>query len=452
MPNRASILTSLYPSVNGVRFNGIPLPEDSVTFPLLFKEAGYRTGLVGKGHMQPFLEPFSDRHSDDCRWWKKELDCRDRNLPSPYYGFENVSLVTGHGDRCGGHYEGWLKERLPDFADYVGRENQLPHDYSCPQAVRTRLPEDLYSTSYISERAIDFLDEQAESDDDRPFILVVSFSDPHHPFNPPGRYWGMYDPADVVLPDNFTCSETPPHLAAAREARLAGTDSREGYGPVALGEREARQAIALTYGMITMIDDAIGRIRTRLVELGLSGKTVQVFTSDHGDLLGDHGLILKGPLHYQGLILVPFLLADPTRKARKPVESSLFCGVDIGVSLLDRAGIQSPPGLHGMSLFDVLYGVKNDRQFLLIEDEYQEALPGFGKPPRLRTIVSENWRMTVYMGEPWGELYDLVEDPGETRNLWDDRSAAGVKSQLMENLISLMIETTDRRKSAKSFA
>ena len=452
MPNRASILTSLYPSVHGVRFNGIPLPEDSVTFPKLFKAAGYRTGLVGKCHLQPFLEPFPDRHIDDCPWWRKELDCQGSALLPPYYGFENVSIVTGHGDCCGGHYETWLKERLPDYPEYVGSENQLPHDYSCPQAVRTRLPEELYSTSYIAECAIDFLEEQVRSDEDRPFVLVVSFSDPHHPFNPPGRYWNMYDPGDVVLPENFASSEAPAHLAAAREARLAGADCREGYGPVALDEREARQAIALTYGMITMIDDAIGRIRTRLVELGLSGETVQVFTSDHGDLLGDHGLMLKGPLHYQSLILVPFLLDDPMRGTGKTVDTALFSGVDIGVSLLDRAGIEAPPGFHGMSLFEVLEGRRAGRQRLLIEDEYQSPLLGFEKPPRLRTVVSEGWRMTMYLDESWGELYDLVNDPGETKNLWNDRSASRVKSELTENLVSLMIEAIDRRREAKSFA
>ncbi len=451
MPNRASILTSLYPSVNGVRFNGIPLPEDSVTFPKLFKAAGYQTGLTGKGHLQPFLEPFSEKHSDDCPWWRKELDCQGSNLSPPYYGFDSISLVTGHGDRCGGHYQTWLKERLPDYPEYVGSENQLPHDYSCPQAVRTRLPEELYSTSYIAERAIDFLEERVRIDDDCPFVLVVSFSDPHHPFNPPGRYWDMYDPEDVVLPENFSSSETPPHLAAVRKARLAGTDSRGGYGPVALDKREARQAIALTYGMITMIDDAIGRIRTRVAELGLSEETVQVFTSDHGDLLGDHGLMLKGPLHYESLILVPFLLEDPMRDAGNTVESGLFSGVDIGVSLLNRAGIESPPGAHGMSLFDVLDGRKTGRQSLLIEDEYQLSPPGFEKPPRMRTIVSEKWRMTAYMDEPWGELYDLANDPGETRNLWNNRSVARVKSQLTEELVSLMIEATDRRRTAKSF-
>ena len=453
MPNRASIMTGRYPSANGVRFNGIPLPQGSVTFPDLFRKNGYRTGLMGKGHLQPILDPYDSSVGDKRSWWRNELDSRGADLSPPYYGYDEVSIVTGHGDNCGGHYEEWLREKLPDYRDYLGPENQLPHNYSCPQAIRTRLPEELYSTSYIAEQALAFLDNHAQLHATDPFLLVVSFPDPHHPFNPPGRYWDMYDPDEVTLPANFSAPDASvPHLAAARKARDASSDNRYGYGAVTLDEREAREAIALTYGMITMIDDAIGRVRNRLSELGLADHTLQIFTSDHGDLLGDHGLMLKGPLHYQSLIRVPFIISDPARGDHGTVENGLFSSLDIGTSLLLRAGLANLPDSQGLSLFDVLDDKRENRASLMIEDEYQSAVLGFETPPTIRTLVTQKWRITVFDNAEWGELYDLENDPDECVNLWGDPNFSMTRLQLTEELARTMMKSVDRQISPVSLA
>lgn len=451
MPNRSSIMTGQYPSAHGVRFNGIPLPKDSVTFPQVFSQNGYRTALVGKGHLQPILEPYDSARSTD--WWGKELERRGADLTAPYYGYDEVSIVTGHGDGCGGHYEDWLKQRLPQYKDYVGEQNQLPHNYSCPQGVRTRLPEELYPTSYIAEQAIHFLEEHSRKNPDKPFLLVVSFPDPHHPFNPPGKYWDMYDPDDVQLPDNFAASDDGvPHLAAARRARLEQSDSRDGYGAVSISEREAREAIALTYGMITMVDDAIGLIRSRMETLGLADDTVQVFTSDHGDLLGDHGLMLKGPLHYQGLIRVPFILSDPKAKAANGVENRIFSSLDIGQTLLSRAGIPQIAHSHGLSIYDVLDDEREGRDALLIEDEYQSPVLCFDNAPVVRTLVTERWRLSAFNDASWGELYDLQNDPGEQSNLWSDPAFCATKADLLEKLTASMMKAVNRSVEPVSLA
>lgn len=453
MPNRASIMTGLYPSVNGVRFNGIPLPAESVTFPQLFQQHGYRTGLMGKGHLQPILEPYDTRNGTDADWWRKEVHNRGADLKPPYYGYDEVSIVTGHGDACGGHYEDWLKERLPEYRGYIGTENQLPHNYSAPQAVRTKLPEEFYPTTYIAEKAVEFLDQHARAHSEQPFLLVVSFPDPHHPFNPPGKYWDMYNPDDVSLPNNFAAPDNDvPHLASARRARADNCDNREGYGAVSLDEREARETIALTYGMITMIDDAIGRVRSNLNALGLAENTVQVFTSDHGDLLGDHGLMLKGPLHYQSLIRVPFILSDPKIGLKDCVHERLFSSLDIGPSLLSRAGLNAYSKAHGLSIFDVINGKQDARHNLLIEDEYQSPVLNFETAPIVRTLVTERWRMSVFNNADWGELYDLENDPGEISNLWDDHRFLETKTDLLKQLASEMMMTVDRRIEPASLA
>ena len=131
----------------------------------------------------------------------------------------------------------------------------------------------------------------------------------------------MYRPEDMVLPASFADRNhaPPPHVAWVRAQRDAGTANRHGMDPLGVGERELREAIALTCGMIAMIDDAIGRIAAALDRLGLTRNTVIVFTADHGDFLGDHQMILKGPIHYQSLIRVPFIWADTPDRAGQPL-------------------------------------------------------------------------------------------------------------------------------------
>lgn len=119
---------------------------------------------------------------------------------TPYYGYQHVDMVTTHGDRCGGHYQQWFREKADDWEALHDDANQLPHNYTCPQAYRTPIPEDLYPTANVRDRAIDNLaGRKGEAD---PFFAFVSFPDPHHPCNPPGKYWDMYAPEnfDLALP------------------------------------------------------------------------------------------------------------------------------------------------------------------------------------------------------------------------------------------------------------
>ncbi len=156
--------------------------------------------------------------------------------------------MRGHGDTVGGDYTAWLLERPPDAAELVGPENQLPHDCVCPQAVRTAVPAELYSTSYIAERAAAWLDQR--SDAQKPFFLMVSFPDPHHPFNPPGRFWDLYNPDDMATPGAFRQNDwvPPPHVLAIEDEREAGKAALGGMGTIGCSAQEAREARALTCG------------------------------------------------------------------------------------------------------------------------------------------------------------------------------------------------------------
>jgi len=367
-------------------------------------------------------------------------------LTLPYYGFGHVELAVGHGDLVVGHYERWLNARHPNAESLRGAQNQLPGNTTiAPQAWRTRIPEELYPTSYVAERTIGYLEDYARTDRSTPFFLQCSFPDPHHPFTPPGRYWDMYDPEEIILPSSFHSGEwpIPPHLRELYDERTAKKANRDGQRVFAITEREAREAIALSYGMITMIDDAIGRILTALKSLGLDSKTVVIFTSDHGDFMGDHQLLLKGALHYQGLVRVPFLCSDPSAQRKGLVNDGLCGTLDLARTILDLAGLEGFNGIQGLSLLPAVNGKETGHEALVIEEHQRRGYMGFKNNFRARTLMIRDYRMTLYDGVGWGELYDLKNDPLELQNLWEDSSAQAIRHDLIEQLAREMMELAD---------
>jgi arylsulfatase A-like enzyme len=473
MPNRATLVTGRMPSLHSVRSNGSPLPLRANTFVDALRASGYATALVGKSHLQNFTmhAPVLKRpapRAGDCvlgaefaeaekptpgdgpydqehptRW----LPGRDFAMQLPFYGFEHVDLCTGHGDEVGGHYYVWLKAQRPDADALRERANQLPHDYICPQAIRTPIPEELYPTHYIAQKSCEWLDRYVATSREKPFFLTVSFPDPHHPFSPPGRYWSMYRPQDMALPPSFHHGDRPlaRPVAWALEQRGNGKSDLAGQAAFAVNEREAREAMALSCGMIAMIDDAVGRVLNRLAHSGLADNTVVIFTSDHGDFLGDHRLLLKGPAHFDGITRVPFIWAEPERQPGRTTDC-LAGTLDLAATILDRARIAPYNGLQGLSLLPLLGGDRGTlaRDSIIIEDDQQRPGFGFQVPPRLRTIITHRWRMTIAQGDPWGELYDLANDPHELDNLFDAPTARATRAHLMEILAYRQMELAER--------
>jgi arylsulfatase A-like enzyme len=181
-------------------------------------------------------------------------------------------------------------------------------------------------------------------------------------------------------------------------------------------------------------------IMARLKENGMDENTVIVFTSDHGDFMGDHQLMLKGPAHYHGLIRVPFIWADTPDRAETGTTNELSGTIDIATTILDRAALQPYNGIQGRNLA----GDSEEPDAMLVEADDQRSYLGFDRPPRLRTLVTKTHRMTVYLGVDWGEIYDLVNDPNEMENLWDDENSITLRAELMEILARKQIELTDR--------
>ena len=472
MPNRATLMTGRMPSLHGVRQNGIPLPLNQTTFTQLLRAAGYYTALFGKSHLQCIssnpvevglpvpdpnkVQPPTDLTEAQRDMWldgdyEQELPTTWQEDPNfepelPFYGFDEVSLAIGHSDRVTGHYSRWLAERHPDPDSLRGPKNALPsnREIKAPQAWRTAVPEELYPTTFIAEKTIDFIKQQGKSGGDKPFFAQCSFPDPHHPFTPPGKYFDMYDPADVPAPDAFFHPEgkLPPNVTALHAERDQGKANKTGQRGFGCSEEEAREAIALNYGSITMIDDAIGSVLTALEESGQANNTIIVFTTDHGDFMGDHQLLLKAAIHYQGLIRVPCIWSDPTTETSGNTSNAFTGTLDLASSFLDRAGVEGFNGMQGLSLGQIAEGAPG-HDSMIIEESQRRGYMGFDPNFRARTIVAGQWRMTLYSEADWGELYDLKNDPNEFYNLWDDPGHIGVRTEMLERLSRRMMDLSD---------
>lgn len=462
MPNRASLVTGRMPSVHGLRHNGLNLSLDAVTIGDILRAEGWRTALAGKAHFQhvtrnpsqllaergavPRASVPEARFGAGGRYnqevgeiWRQDPD---HDLTYPYYGFETVDLAIEHGDLVEGHYSRWLARRHADPGSLRGPDNALPGcRRAAPQAWRTAMPEELYPTRYVEERTIARLKAFAENPDE-PFFLWASFCDPHHPFTPPGKYWDMYRPDDVVLPSSFDRSDRSGWPAKLRRMRRDGSARLSGTSAVAVDEGELRAATALTFGMISMIDDAVGAILGALDALDLTRDTVVIFVSDHGDLMGEHGLIFKGPYHYQALIRTPLIWAD----GRAPAAVShggYVSTIDLAATILQAAGVTPFNGLQGTPFLDRNGVPAAGRDGVLIEDEVQSSLPGSAVRGRVRTLLADDWRLTIYDGIGRGCLHDLSNDPDEVSNLWDDPSARSVRAEMMERLVRQMIRHSE---------
>lgn len=467
MPNRASLMTGRMPGVHGLRSNGCVLPKHANTFVDVLAKGGYRTASIGKSHLQPFTG-LAPRRAEDTvdrlisEAWKTDQADYEQEEPHrydsdgryridlPYYGFQHIDMATGHGDRCGGHYGQWFRANAPDWQNLHDPDHQLPHHYSCPQAYRTPVPEALYPTTWIADRAIDYL--QHSTNDDAPFFAFVSFPDPHHPFNPPGKYWDMYSPDqfEVSLPYEAHKNPTPP-MQTATERWQQGLQGETPQAAFRADNEHIREAMALTAGMITMIDDQIARVVQALKDNGQYDNTVIIFTSDHGDYLGDFNLLLKAALPFRAITHVPMIWSDPAGRTSNS-NRALASTIDIPATILDRAGLEPYFGMQGRSFLACLSGAREHRDALFIEHNDGGPRMGFKQPARSRALLTHEWRLTTYGVENWGELYDLKNDPQETNNLWDAPAAASIKAELSLMMIEHLTQQLDESPRAERLA
>ena len=430
-PSRSSIMTGLFPHSNGCTENNVPLPADIPCFPEMLSDPGYAAGYYGKWHLGDEIfaqHGFEDWISVEDYYSEYYGDGRDRQARSSYHHF----LISQGLEPLGG--------------DKFSRE----------EVVRFR--EELSKPSFVAREAVRFIRENRN----RPFVLFVNFLEPHMPFA--SCRDNQYDPGEVTLPGNFselTHEAQPLKTRVFREAYF-----ETGHGGIALKTEENwRRLIANYWGLCSLVDTHTGTILNALAENDLYDNTIIVFTSDHGDMMGSHGLLAKCVM-FEEAVRVPLLIHLPgQRKAERigfPVSQ-----IDLVPTLLDLMEQTVPSHLQGESLKPLMaQSHTRDRPEAFVE--WNGANTGFGDElgkvhlpepvsgrydageleeavtDPVRTIVNyEGWKLNC---SPRGEheLYNLLSDPLETDNLARDGSMIGVARRLRERLRAWQDKTGDR--------
>lgn len=424
MPSRASLYTGRRLPAHGVIDNGIPLDEREVTLAQALAEAGYDTFATGKLHCTPYQSPAHLRHGESFAAW--EAGTFD-DWDGPYYGFKRVRLVLGHGEGTvhpkRGHYGRWLAEHHPDVFDRIGADKAPEPKF--PGTYRSQMPVALHHTNYVADQVIECLEHQEPG---RPFFIFGGFSDPHHPFVPPEEFAALFDGVEFPEPKRREREHEgrPSHYARLPTENLFPTDGGASRAPE--GEH-FHHIVQNTYAMVTLIDHAVGRILEAVNRLGLEEETIVCFTSDHGDFLGDHGLLHKGQLPFASLMRVPFILRAPGIEPQ--VTQTPMSNADVMPTLMELAGVVAPSSVQGSSYAPMLMGQGDDMPQFVFSCGWSKASPLF----RHMSLHGAMWRITWWPGLGEGELYDLRSDPHELDNVFNVDEYIPERGWLMEKLL-----------------
>lgn len=419
-PNRASLATGRYPTVHGLRNNGIILPPTELTLMEVLRRRGYATYGVGKMHFGPQWKfpPDGSPLKDPKPEWA--VNPQPQSWELPWYGFEHVQITEDH--RVGPYVDYLAGHGLDVWSD--------PHSFTYPQhiCVRSAYPQEHHQTAWIGDRSLEFLDRHPA---DQPFFLWTSFVHPHHPFNPPAPYDTLYNPADMP-PPLWREGEADLWPESYRDKHYRTTGSHEAIGMHQIPDSEWQRVKAYYYGMISFIDQQVGRLLEALAAKGMLDNTIVLFTSDHGEMLGDHHLVFKGTT-YDEVTNVPLMISNPGQIPAGVVRTAMTNSIDVMPTLLDCAGLPVPGSVQGVSLVESMRdeGV-TVRDAVLIENAGVR-----------RSVRTEDGLLTWHGAGKRGELYNLRTDPHCQHNLWDDPSAAQLQQRLTHTLIQLMAENTD---------
>lgn len=455
-PSRASLFTGRQVSRHGAWNVGTAVDADEVIISDRLAAAGYRTHNVGKAHFQAFGLGATDAPPELSYELQQDWEARQGNWNGPYYGFQTVELALGHTTfGISGHYGAWVRSQVSpqEFESFQQSNSLSAVEFGC-EARDWDLPLRLHNSVWTADRAINFLEQH---DSAQPFLLSIGFQDPHHPHALPRDFNSRVDPQRVPLPEysEGELEDKPPHFKEARHGQLEASAMRgdywmagqgRGFDYSAVSDEDARLGRAYYYNMVRLIDEQMGRILDALDRLGWSDNTIIVFTSDHGELLGDHGLWEKGPFHYEQIIRVPLIVRWPNGFDGGRSTPALFSLLDIVPTILAAAGLPSSNDIDGINALPVLRAETTSvRDSILVEciDDPHKL--------RLKTIVTEDRKLTWYAGQSYGELYDLQADPGEKVNRWHDRTYAADKSALLSDLLNQM-ERLEKRNERYCYA
>ena len=396
-PSRASFLTGMYPDTVHGCINGNERWADAA--PLVTKtlaDAGYDCGLAGKLHLAAAHNRIEPRPKDGYRVFHWSHHPKD-------------DWPKGHA------YTDWLKKRGTDYKALKKTHGYIPAKY--------------HQTTWCADRAIEFIKAPRKG----PWLFSLNCFDPHGPFDAPQKYFKRFDTAKLPGP-LFRESD----LAAQRKLADINFQTR----PARPTKFNGKQLQAKYWAQIELIDENVGRILQVLDETRQRENTVVIFTSDHGDMTGDHGLRAKGCRFYEALVRVPLIVSCPGRFKQNLRSDALVELTDIAPTLLDLAGLPAGKRMQGRSLVGILTGRTDPHRHRdVVRSVFYRVLQG---PQTHATMIrTRRYKLVTYHGHNLGELFDLEKDPGEFENRWDDPKYAGVRFDLMRKSFDALARAVD---------
>ena len=405
-PSRASFLTGRYPRTTGCRQNGQAIPPGERLISRMLADHGYRCGLAGKLHLASCANHRVETRIDDgyevFHW---------SHHPQPDWP-ENA-------------YTQWLAKHGKTWEEF----------YDGPQTayVKRGVPSQYHQTTWCAEMAVDFIREARG-----PWMFSFNCFDPHHPFDPPPDYLDEVRPQDMPLPSyrEHELDDKPRYQQLDHEW---AHNEEGGFHVSAMTDDDRRQVTAAYYAMIELIDDQVGRMLQALEETGQLDDTLVIFMSDHGEMLGDHGLYYKGPHFYEAAIHAPLVMRLPDRLPAARQVDALVELVDLAPTLLELAGVRVPERVQGRSLLPLI-----DRGEPHRDHVYCEYYNAWTHPRSYGTMMrTREHKIVVYHGVDDGELYDLAADPGEHENLWRSAAHAALRERLLKQAFDASVFTMD---------
>jgi arylsulfatase A-like enzyme len=390
MPSRHSLLSGRYPSAIGRCCNGIEMDPAIPCLHNLLRPVGYHTANIGKLHFK--------NHSN-----------RDHREPHPTYGFDTLILSDEPGCYDDAYIK-WVAEQDPSQVDrcrcstppaWTGKP-VVKQPRGTHQPYLFEGPDHLTHTAFVGRETAHYVRTRAGAG---PFFAIAGFYAPHCPLNPPRRFVDLYDPSDLPPP------------------AMNEDENRHG-----LSDAEWRKVKAYYYAMISQIDEEVGRVLSALDDARVRDNTLILFTSDHGEHLGDHGLVHKGPPGYDSCARVPLIVTTPGPGAEGETRSELIELVDLAPTVLDYCGVQVPPFLQGRSLRSLL----EDRPYEPRSSVFLEHREPFGIS--WKTVRTHEWKYAVSSkGDEL--LFDLGKDPNELVNVATERDRRGELHALRDELL-----------------
>jgi choline-sulfatase len=392
VPARASLLSGQWPSTTGVLGNNHGLAADTPTWPARLSAAGYRTAAIGKMHFYPW---------DARQGFEERISAEDKR--HVYLQDDFVKFLRAHG------HERVHPTTNPGYFESLG-------------APVTPLPKRFHVDGFTGDQAADWLARHGHE----PFAAWVSFAGPHDPYDPPEEMAAMYADAPIPVPIGSRAELATKPRAQQRANTETINNSMFRIDPTQATPEQHRRWRAHYYANISLIDEGIGKILAALEATDALERTLIIFTSDHGDALGDHGLAYKS-FFYDCMARVPLIVRGPGVAAgqRCPALVSLL---DLVPLFYGVAGVEPPPTLEGVDLTPLLQAPTGPGRSAVFSENLGALM------------VRDARYKYVHYADGDCELYDLSTDPTEERNLADDSAAAPEIARLR----ALLLEHTLR--------